>query len=651
MTAQHHPTYAKSAVVGFPNEGLETIYEALEEQNALTVQDDVIQVDLSRLENETYSHDFSTDPEALLGHISAENDGKLVEIIDTNEHVEEVELSEIGTEHDGKLVEFDAVVQELTDRKSSKIRIKFACKKGHSTSRRQQRWQKKTEKPTQCAEDGCGCQPYDPFDVKRIDTQQVVFSEAGEDDKSSTNIVGEIDEHHIGRLEQRDEATFYARVLLPNTDSVKEEPYLHILGFEREDDRVDLDDETIERVEEIADDHEDIIEHLSQSVAPHLVSKMGHDIARKAVLCSAVRACENETQKRETIHTKLYGLPGCGKSDILKYMQDVLPDSKYADASKSSETGLTASVVKVQHLSDDESWVLVAGTIPQADGSVAIIDELDKTDKQVKETLNEPLSNKKVEVSKVEEGTLSADVSVIAAGNPEDETYGTKSPYQCISLPDSTASRFDLVVRVDDVVKNLEKEIEIEREITRREQDGVDGVLSKEEMREYLAYARTLEPEMSQQAREFLSEKVARLRVELDDVSEVSVSGRDRDQLRRISEAMAKLRLGEKVTVADVERAWELITDNWSNLLPTELDLDSSMSLAAASKLENGDPEINKQVVGVLKAADKHNDEIPVEAVVEGTEASESAVEYILEALSKEDLIEFHSDSVEVVDL
>ena len=77
------------------------------------------------------------------------------------------------------------------------------------------------------------------------------------------------------------------------------------------------------------------------------------------------RVVEGTHRIRRDINVLLLGDPGIGKSQLLKFANDVFPISKFASGTNTTVAGLTASVLK-----DSGDITLQAGAVVLADGGV-----------------------------------------------------------------------------------------------------------------------------------------------------------------------------------------------------------------------------------------------------------------------------------------
>ena len=123
-----------------------------------------------------------------------------------------------------------------------------------------------------------------------------------------------------------------------------------LLEMEEENDplaiRARMTVEELEDMERMRNDP-DIVRKLAQSIAPGV---FGHADVKKAVLLMLMAGVHKQTDEgihlRGDINVLIVGDPSCAKSQILKYVSQLVPRSVYTSGKSSSAAGLTATVVK-----------------------------------------------------------------------------------------------------------------------------------------------------------------------------------------------------------------------------------------------------------------------------------------------------------------
>ncbi|AXR82102.1 ATP-binding protein [Natrarchaeobaculum sulfurireducens] len=617
-----------------------------------------------------FDFDDSRDVLGLLTYYARQRDeyadDALIEIIGESDYIETKSLSDLSIDDHKSVINIECRVQDVKKPAVNKYTNKWKCQNEHVTHNKTERWRSESDKPVRCQhmimqpngdDKQCPMSPYKKIPNAGYSgmVQQLILGELEIDDRNSKSIVGEVDNHLIGKVERRDKVNIWARVLIADGDANKVGYYLHIVGIEPYEQEIELDENTVEKVKEMAELSESIVDDLANSVAPHLYNRIGHDTARQSLLCSIVRGNKNKIGDRNTINVLLYGLPGAGKTDYLEAVEELSVISQFVDGNEVSKPGLTASAIKDEVIKGDESWMLTPGAIPQAHKGVLCFDELDEPDWGTKSALATPMQSLKVKVDKAAEGEMEADVCFVASANPEDNSYDELAPIHSLHLPRQVQDRFDLIVRVDDTVEgDREDEEEAIREIHRRRREGAECEFDTREMKEYLAYARTLEPEMSEAAEEAIIDRIVDLRIAANelDVDGIRITGREDGKLTRLSEAMAKLRLGDVVTVTDVKRAWNLMRESWQGITADSFNLvDDEDLVVAISTSKPSQLKLYRQTTDVLSMALNSDATIHKDIIYGSVDSPKTAIDVVLDNYVDKGHIRIDGDDVEVIDL
>ncbi len=306
------------------------------------------------------------------------------------------------------------------------------------------------------------------------------------------------------------------------------------------------------------------IKKLVQCVAPSIY---GYDQIKLALLLQAVggvvKIRGDGMRTRGDIHVLLIGDPGAGKSQLLKRMAKVTPKARYVSGKGVSGAGLTASVVKDELLN---GWSLEAGALPLCNNGFCMIDEMDKMSKEDTSAMHEALEQQTVSISKANiQATLKCATTVLAAANPK---YGRFDPSGLIAaqinLPPALITRFDLIFPIKDL-PNTEKDKIMARHMLLLHQapDSQKSELDTNFIKKYISYARqSRQPQLTDAAITEIEEYYINMRnssSKEEGVQVVPISPRQLEALIRLSEASAKLRLGDKVTKKDARKAIEVL--------------------------------------------------------------------------------------------
>jgi replicative DNA helicase Mcm len=320
---------------------------------------------------------------------------------------------------------------------------------------------------------------------------------------------------------------------------------------------VQIGESDVERIKEMAK-LPNIHEVLAASVAPAIY---GHDLVKTALvlqLFGGVTRTEKASRIRGDIHTLLLGDPGIAKSILLDFMSMVSPRGVKASGGQSSSVGLTCAAKQ----DANGEWTLEGGALVLADGGLCCIDEFDKMEKEDRAAIHGAMEQQKIDVNKAGiNATLLTRCSILAAANPKAGRWDMFKSLtdQVPDLPPSLLSRFDLIFIMRDV-PNLEKDTHIADHILEgsSDDDSNDGV-SVEFLRKYIAYAkREVNPKRSKGANSIIKEFYLKLRGLGRDGS-VPITPRKLEDLKRLAEASARVRLSPVAEEIDAKIAVQLV--------------------------------------------------------------------------------------------
>jgi replicative DNA helicase Mcm len=335
--------------------------------------------------------------------------------------------------------------------------------------------------------------------------------------------------------------------------------YVDVVGKEVE--VVEITPEDERAIRELAKDpfiHRKLIASLAPSI-------YGYGDIKEAVLYllfgGVPKRLPDGVTIRSEINVLLVGDPGVAKSQLLQYVARIAPRGLYTSGRGTTAAGLTAAVVREK----TGGMVLEAGALVLADKGVACIDEVDKMRPEDRVAIHEALEQHTVSIAKGGiVATLNARAAVLAAANP---SLGRYDPYRNItdniSLPVTLLSRFDLLFIMKDVPEADSDSRMSEHILTlhRLKTTPEEPPLLPELLRKYIAYAKRIEPALSDEAVNEIRQYYLKMRsMSGSSESPIVITPRQLEGLVRLSEARAKSFLRDRVEAEDARAIIRLMT-------------------------------------------------------------------------------------------
>lgn len=362
--------------------------------------------------------------------------------------------------------------------------------------------------------------------------------------------------------------------------------------------------------------HPDGIGMLARYVAPHVY---GYPQLKKGILLLLVGGVEKRTKDniklRGDINVCIVGDPSTAKSQILRFVNEFSTRTVYTSGKSSTAAGLTASI----HRDPDQGdFVIEAGALMLADKGICCIDEFDKMDDKDVVAIHEAMEQQTISITKAGVlATLNARASVLAACSPIGGRYNpSKTLSQNVRISAPILSRFDLFfVMIDDpedvydeVLASFIVGLHSEATEGQRNEKGLQGSshssdssfgrsnhafgqqkfaeslsfsdhggvqLTKSELNQYIAYAKTFKPCITPAAKTILvrTYKALRMGDATSGAKAMRITVRQLESLIRLSEAVAKLRFSYLVTPEHVEEACQIFKSSLSKIRYNDIDL------------------------------------------------------------------------------
>lgn len=291
----------------------------------------------------------------------------------------------------------------------------------------------------------------------------------------------------------------------------------------------------------------------------------GLDHEKKILTLQAVGGVKFEGRshtERGNIHILLIGDPSTGKTKMTKALKKYVPKLRYvAGGSGVSGAGLAGGVENDTILG---RHIIIAGELPLAHKGVAIIDEIDKIDKDAVARLNEAMEEQEITISKIVKGRFLCETSIILGANFKNTRF---DPYQSlisqITIDKSLLSRIDMIIVLRDTVDEKRDAAVVDAMFTEKKEQEQE--VPPDFIRKYIAYARNIKPVVTQEAKDFLKQafvetrqKWSKVMSNEQEVPNIAITFRDAYAMLRLAMACAKIKLKNRVEVEEAKEAFAL---------------------------------------------------------------------------------------------
>lgn len=519
-------------------------------------------------------------------HSFTNNGGLNVNIIFDGHPISQIQLSELRTKHLNKLHSLEGFVIETYIPKPRIVTACFRCRKCRFEIYVNQKDDSdKILEPMECPEEKGGCGratnwEYMPDKSLLRDFQKIIIQNPYYE-MQRVELEVHLYDDHCGIILPGDWITIHGIYSIKNPAVLNQvhEPYFLVRGIENSYYRsLDFTDDEKINAEKLSRSDE-LWPLLIKNFAP---SVFGYYHIKEALLLQLFGGVWHDlpdgTNRRGSIHELFIGDPGTAKSIMKQGSSAIAPRFTAAAGTRASGPGLTAAAIP-QKQAGQTSWKLQAGAMVLANTGICFIDEFDKLGKDDQGALHQPMEQGYVEVSMAGSVNqkLPARTSILANMNPKDgRITDKKNILNQTDVVIPLISRFDIIYAVRD-----KPDKDLDYKISKHMHKALKGEIIEtdfnlEFMRKYIFNSHKIKPLISDEADDFLTDKFieCRINTSIDENGDFlkNITFRDKETLRRLSEASARSRYSKIVDKSDVERAWRVYRNSLYSIGVDDLD-------------------------------------------------------------------------------
>lgn len=355
----------------------------------------------------------------------------------------------------------------------------------------------------------------------------------------------------------------------------------YLEGKEKIEDREPTEEEMIQ-IEWIKNNNP--LELLKQSIAPSIY---GYDHIKYALALQwaggVVIILPDGSRQRGDIHLLLVGDPGTAKSKLLRAMKRLHPRAIFTSGKGVSSAGLTGAVVKKPEA--DNRWGIEAGTMVLADRGLHITDEFDKMSPDDRSCMHDALEDQEITIAKAGvRATMKTRCANLGASNPIKGRYKRGVPASAqFNIEPPILSRHLVFAIID--TPNKDMDTLIGDRILKNRWGTNEDITPKIEPRIWKLYWHMIQDIKPKGSKERILEALSTyVDIRMEEREEEigggllsrNITARQLEDIARLAEASAKLRMSEDISKEDIKLAIDLVkrssqdatgtTDGWGDM-------------------------------------------------------------------------------------
>ncbi len=481
-----------------------------------------------------------------------------------------VHISELNAqEHEGEIVTFEAKVSNWSKIRTITTTADYKCPECDGITEK-----KFTPKLVEkCSNCGIGrlefYKPRESEDTRRIILREMVDDFSG--GELPYTVTADIYGHTVKKVELSDKlivtGIFRSIPLIKESGKISQQfiPTIQVISARHMNDESSniLPDEQLLKKFKQLEKEGKLIESTIDGFAYNIYKKRNE---KKAVLCSLIGSKwigQVGKGNPPMIHILFVGDPDTYKSTIMKYISNVYDNCVLADSTTVSNAGIKASAVKM----DDGRMSIRAGLMPEYNGGVVFLDEFGDLKQDIYADLKAPMIDGRVSKYVAgEDFNAKAETGILGSMNPIDSVYdNSKTIYDNLeALERALITRFDVIFLFQKTSPDYDS-TEIRKHFLKCDLNGKpEEYLTDDEIKMLINYAKTIDPEITQEAIETQNNFFAKLEKLNDekekDEEKVEIETRTENAIMKFAVALAKWHMSDKVLPQHVLEAIDLYT-------------------------------------------------------------------------------------------
>jgi len=546
-----------------------------------------------------------------------------------------VTVRDINSDYIGHLISTEGVINKISDVLPKVYKAVFYCNRCNERSFviQERRMLTKPSKCTHCGRDDFRFMEDQSswVDIQYLEIQEPLEQLKGTENPRKIEVVIEDDFTDVVTAGDKVVVNGILR-LKPQKTNIQNPVYHKFIeanyaeALQRDFEDIETTKEEEKEIKKLSKDPA-IYDKVIDSIAPSIY---GYKEVKEAIALQlfggrAGKKTTDGTSIRSDMHILLIGDPGVAKSRMLQYVKNIAPKSIYVTGKGTTGAGLTATAEKDEFA--DGAWTLKAGALVIASGGIVAIDEFDKMTKEDRSAMHEAMEQQTISIAKAGMmTTFRANTSILAASNPKFSRFDPyKPPAEQFDIPPTLISRFDLIFPIKDIVV-MEQDRKIADHImkmhgTEKDMEEIKAEIPPDLFRKYISYSRkNIRPILTTDAMDKIKDYYVTLRSSSHGGT-VSATPRQLEALIRLAEASAKIRLSDKVTVADAERAINL-----TNFVMREVAYDKSSGLFDIDRIATDHPKAARDKIKSVEDA--------IRTIVGNIEGNTAALNDIIDSVA-----------------